>query len=273
MVKVIKDSAHIQLSITEDGFQNIEVQAMKEMQVDIHVDKRINASLFITYTGTDAEIKTRIIMEDDSNAHIMFKNDLQNKCEIVQEVSVYRNASLNLAYCELSDSETKLSASLDLLKEGASIFVRSACIANADKVFHLTCTHHVPYTTGIMENYAVVEEKGNYRMEACGKIVKGAKESASHQKTRVLTMSEKHTSEVTPLLLIDENDVKASHATTLGQPDANQLYYLQTRGLSRKQALGLLTVGYIMPITEMIQDEVLQEALKNEIEMKVGLHA
>ena len=76
-----------------------------------------------------------------------------------------------------------------------------------------------------------------------------------------------------PLLLIDENDVKASHATTLGQPDENQLYYLQTRGLSRKQALGLLTVGYIMPITELFEDETINQKLKNEIEMKVGLHA
>lgn len=86
-------------------------------------------------------------------------------------------------------------------------------------------------------------------------------------------MSEQHDSEVVPVLLIDENDVKASHATTLGQPDENQLYYLQTRGLSRKQALGLLTVGYIMPITELFEQEAIRNALKDEIEMKVGLHA
>ena len=124
-----------------------------------------------------------------------------------------------------------------------------------------------------MENYAVVEEGGQYRMEAPGKIIKGARESNSHQKTRVLTMSERHSSEVVPVLLIDENDVKASHATTLGQPDENQLYYLQTRGLSRRQALGLLTVGYIMPITELFDQEEVRTALKDEIEMKVGLHA
>ena len=124
-----------------------------------------------------------------------------------------------------------------------------------------------------MENYAVVEEGGQYRMEATGKIIQGARESNSHQKTRVLTMSERHSSEVVPVLLIDENDVKASHATTLGQPDENQLYYLQTRGLSRRQALGLLTVGYIMPITELFDQEEVRTALKDEIEMKVGLHA
>ena len=55
-----------------------------------------------------------------------------------------------------------------------------------------------------MENYAVVEEGGQYRMEATGKIIKGARESTSTQKTRVLTMSERHSSEVVPVLLLDE---------------------------------------------------------------------
>ncbi len=41
--------------------------------------------------------------------------------------------------------------------------------------------------------------------------------------------------------------------------------YLQTRGLSRRQALGLLTVGYIMPITELFEEENIRTALKDEI--------
>ena len=110
-------------------------------------------------------------------------------------------------------------------------------------------------------------------MEACGKIVKGAHDSASHQASRVLTLSNQQSSEVIPLLLIDENDVKASHATTLGQPDENQLYYLQSRGLSRSQALGLLTVGYLMPISDLFDDATYHDEMKNEIEKRVGLHA
>ena len=124
-----------------------------------------------------------------------------------------------------------------------------------------------------MEINAFVKDKASFCMEATGKIEKGAHDSASHQTTRVLTMSEKHNSEVHPVLLIDENEVKASHATTLGQPDENQLYYLQTRGLSRSQALGLLTLGYLLPISELFDNEEIKEKLKNEIEKKVGLHA
>ena len=65
-------------------------------------------------------------------------------------------------------------------------------------------------------------------------------------------MSDRHSSEVVPILYIDENDVKASHAMTLGQPDADQLYYLQTRGLNLEQALGLMSIGYFLPVIEQI---------------------
>ena len=60
---------------------------------------------------------------------------------------------------------------------------------------------------------------------------------------------------------------------TLGQPDENQLYYLQTRGLSRKEALGLLSIGYLLPIVAYVNDADKQQELKNEIEKRVGLHA
>ena len=75
-----------------------------------------------------------------------------------------------------------------------------------------------------------------------------------------------------PLLLIDENDVKASHALTIGQPDEDQLYYLQSRGLTTKQAVGLLSIGYFLPVIELIDNEEEKVQLRQEMESKVGLY-
>ena len=71
------------------------------------------------------------------------------------------------------------------------------------------------------------------------------------------------------MLLIDENDVEASHATSLGQPDENQLYYMQSRGLSRQSAMELITLGYLLPIASKIQNEKLRDILEKQIELKV----
>ena len=77
---------------------------------------------------------------------------------------------------------------------------------------------------------------------------------------------------MTPLLLISENQVKASHALSIGQPNEEQLYYLQSRGLTKQQALGLLSVGYFLPIIQMVPDQDQQIELQKEMEQKVGLY-
>ncbi|MCR0263316.1 SufD family Fe-S cluster assembly protein [[Clostridium] innocuum] len=254
------------------GFETLKLSSKIQEDVQLVVDERINASLLVTYSGRK-ELQVKILAKPGSSLVVMLKNEGSEEVSLQVRGSVYKDAALTLALCELNAGDTRAEVALELLEEGASAMLRSACIAKSRKEFQMQCTHHCPHTGGFMENYAVVEDGAHYRMEATGKIIRGAYESNSHQKTRVLTMSEQHDSEVVPVLLIDENDVKASHATTLGQPDENQLYYLQTRGLSRKQALGLLTVGYIMPITELFEQEAIRNALKDEIEMKVGLHA
>lgn len=261
----------MELLIVEDGFKRDQL-AVEDTLLNITVQKGVHASLLLTYAGKSDDIKSNIVVEDGASLTLMMKNEGCETLRLQQQTIVKKDASLTLAYCELNEGETWLDANFNLVESGASVKVRSACIVESKKHFKLDCKHDSAYTYGLMENYAVVKEGGDYRMEASGIIPKGSFESATHQATRVLTMSEKQKSEVLPVLLIDENDVKASHATTVGQPDENQLYYLQTRGLSRTQALGLLTVGYLMPITELFDDVKLQEELKDEIETKVGLH-
>lgn len=261
----------MEVVVDKSGYQELRLTS-DTSHLEIRLDERINASMMITYSGVKADVSTRLILPSNSSLTMMIRNELKEELRMQIHGSLYRDAELHFAYCDLDHATVDMQAEFELKEEGANAEVKSACIVHGEKKFVMNCVHLVPYTRGIMEHYAVVGENGRYCMEACGKIVKGAHDAASHQTTRVLTMSEQHTSQVVPLLLIDENDVKASHATTLGQPDENQLYYLQTRGLTRKQALGLLSIGYIMPIAEFFDDEEKNAQLKNEIEMKVGLH-
>lgn len=265
-------SAVKEIIIDSDGYQTFHFEVDGEQQFVFRIGKRRSASLAVTYSGMDAHIRQTFICEEASSLRVLIRNEVEHLIR-EDESNLYKDAHLTLGYLELHPGTCNAISNVYLKEQGADAHMLSVCIAEHQKHFQLLCEHEVPYTSGLMENYAVVKEQGDYKMEACGKISKGAYGSASHQTTRVLTLSENQCSEVIPLLLIDENDVKASHATTAGQPDENQLYYLQTRGLTRDQALGLLTIGYMMPITRVLDDETLGAELKNEIEMKVGLHA
>ena len=186
-------------------------------------------------------------------------------------VSCAKDAHVTLNFGELSEGTVNANYKIYLEEEGSSLNLRSATTVETSKHFDIECKHLAPHTESNMENYAVVYEKADYKMVDTGTIVKGAYGSSSHQASRALVLSPNQKCEITPVLLIDENDVQASHATTMGQIDENQLYYLQTRGLTKTQALGLITVGYLMPIASSLKNEELENELTQKIEKKVGL--
>ncbi len=239
----------------------------------ITVKKGIHASLLVNYEFCDKKRMSNIYLEEASSLTILMKNDLQEEVNLEQNIQLDKDAQLKIAYWELNEGASQIKTMVYLNESGANAYVENIAISNSNKDYFMQIEHLKPYTSAKMENYAIIKDQGKYKMEAVGKINKGAYASESHQSSRVLTLTKNHHSHVLPVLLIDENDVKASHATTLGQPDENQLYYLQTRGLNREAALSLLTLGYLMPISEIFDDESLRQNFKNEIEKKVGLHA
>ena len=70
--------------------------------------------------------------------------------------------------------------------------------------------------------------------------------------------------------MIDENDVQASHAMSIGRVDEDQLYYMMSRGLSIEQCTSLISTGYLMPITEILSNEELRSSLAEEMERKIS---
>ncbi|PZG13809.1 hypothetical protein C1I98_39705, partial [Spongiactinospora gelatinilytica] len=53
---------------------------------------------------------------------------------------------------------------------------------------------------------------------------------------------------VNPLLIIDENDVQAGHAASVGQYDEEALYYLLSRGLVEADAKQILINNFMEPV-------------------------
>ena len=255
------------VTLTNHSFEKMDIQESKELE--IYVEKNAEASLYIA-TSAKVDLKCSITLEENAHLKALFWNEcesLNSECVIMAK----KDAKMELNLGEVNSGEVQSTQKIYLQGEGSELQLRSALAVSEKKHFEIECVHEAPYTQSNMENYAVVYEKGNFKMNDTGRILKDAYGSNSHQSSRALVLSEDQTCEITPILLIDENDVQASHATTIGQIDENQLYYLQTRGLTKKQALGLITVGYLMPIASVLDDETLKEELTSKIEKKAGL--
>jgi Fe-S cluster assembly protein SufD len=92
---------------------------------------------------------------------------------------------------------------------------------------------------GIAANGAMVKVNGLV------KIAKEAQEVDDFLEMRLLIMDEESMAVAEPKLEIEANQVKASHAATVGMVDRDQLFYLMSRGLDMKEAKKMMVDGFL----------------------------
>lgn len=99
---------------------------------------------------------------------------------------------------------------------------------------------------------ALLKDKSSLKLKPKIVINRGAKATDSSLKVSVLMLSDQAKAQVIPALEISEKEVIAGHGVTIGKLDQEQLIYLQTRGLSQKQAEELLSNAFIQDIISEI---------------------
>jgi Fe-S cluster assembly protein SufD len=98
-----------------------------------------------------------------------------------------------------------------------------------------------------------------------GKILvrPGAQRTDSAQQNRNLLLSQRSHVDTKPQLEIFADDVKCAHGATVGQLDAEQVFYLKSRGLSESSARNLLTFAFAAEIVERIRIPSLVQRLED----------
>ncbi|MGT2895089.1 Fe-S cluster assembly protein SufD [Streptococcus entericus] len=124
-------------------------------------------------------------------------------------------------------------------------------------------TNYGAHSVGHILQHGVILERGTLTFNGIGHIIKGAKGADAQQESRVLMLSDQARSDANPILLIDENEVTAGHAASIGQVDPEDMYYLMSRGLDRATAERLVIRGFLgAVITEIpvkdVRDEMIQ---------------
>ncbi|HKA32057.1 MAG TPA: Fe-S cluster assembly protein SufD [Candidatus Binatia bacterium] len=96
-----------------------------------------------------------------------------------------------------------------------------------------------------------------------------AEKTDARQTNRNLLLSEEAWVDTKPQLEIYNNDVKCSHGSTIGQLEEDALFFLRSRGLDIRAAVGLLTQGFANDITGRVKPERLAELLERRLAEKI----
>lgn len=200
--------------------------------------------------------------------NIMIFNDY-NGDVVINDIGIIENSKVNINYLELNNSNISQLTNVKV-NDNSELIINATYLGVSNKrvVFDLRNTKSD--STVEITNNVVCLDDASFSLECIGTIVKGAKRSKCHQKNHCLTMGNPRLAKVLPVLKIDENDVEASHSLSSGTIDEEVLFYMNSRGLDKKDALGLILRSYLMPNDNYYNGFIDGDYIKNLAESKVN---
>ncbi|MCQ2085228.1 MAG: SufD family Fe-S cluster assembly protein [archaeon] len=195
----------------------------------------------------------------------LFDDDLSGNNELEFSIDEGTQLDLNMVDLSIGDMDMHLSVHLG---RGSSCNIRlaSVCQPGMKKVFAFDTIHDEGNTLSRTKMAGINLGDGTLRFIGTSDVVNGAHGSDTRQEGRITNLSEGSRSEVSPALLIKDNEVNASHGAAVGAYDPEAMYYLMSRGLTEAESRRLITVGSLIPIIDSLSDKSLAAEVYNSLE-------
>jgi Fe-S cluster assembly protein SufD len=212
------------------------------------------------YAGTGAKIFRKVV-QDWNEQTISFQLDktLAGRDAEVKNVAVNIGASLaryeNQVQIDGAGAHVKL-YSLTVAEEHQEFDQRTLQVHNAPNA-----VSDLLYKNALMDNSRTI-------FSGLIKVAEGAQQTDAYQTNRNLLLDPTADANALPGLEILANDVKCSHGATTGNFDPQELFYLMSRGISKRAAMQLMVFGFFEEIIEKVDSEELAENLRMLIHNK-----
>lgn len=200
-------------------------------------------------------------------------NQPGQKCgTILRRGLTYRDSLINWNVAAMDEADVYHDNTTNILGDGSESNLKIVTLGVKEQktYFNSEVVNQGLSSKGDILQHGVLLDKSHIVFNGVGFIVKGATGSNAYQSSRMLTLSSEAKADANPMLLIDENDVMAGHGASLGRIDEEQLYYLQSRGLTRKESSRLLVHGFLSPVISELTVDKIKELVTVLIDEKIN---
>jgi len=213
----------------------------------------------------DSHIKVHVAKGETLHLQLASFKDFHDT-EIL--ATVEEGGTLIAAYCDFSSGSGHFSFKGELL--GPHSFIEwhlASLLRKSDVRFYQTeVTHKATDTTALVSNYGIARDKSHLSFRGASTIPVGAKKTNTRQVAKIIVFDKEADGEASPSLIINDNDVIASHAASVGRLSSEHLFYLQSRGISLEDAKRLIAFGYLKPIASFFNDQRIKEKIAGFVE-------
>ncbi|SFZ89737.1 Fe-S cluster assembly protein SufD [Flaviramulus basaltis] len=204
------------------------------------------------------------IQNDNSNASLIDNTFIKQKQESVASVHTFsfggKLTRNNLNFYQEGER-------IDSTLKGVTI------IGDNQHVDHNTLVHHIEPNCESHQDYKGIFDENSTGVFN-GKVVveKEAQKTNAFQANNNILISDKATINTKPQLEIFADDVKCSHGCTIGQLDESALFYMQSRGIPKKEAKALLMYAFSNNVLNSVKIPEMKQRITKIIANKLGVN-
>ena len=181
-------------------------------------------------------------------------------------ISLSKNESKTIVIL-INNATTKLDLRVELNGEGAHANILGIVIGNDNQEYNLNTyqIHKAAHTTSDLLVKGVFNGSSKLKHRGLIEIAKNAQNANAFQKENNLILSPLVNIDTRPELEIEANEVRCTHAATVGHINEEELFYLKSPGLSQKKSESLIVAGFLQQVIHRIPEGSVREKISNDI--------
>ncbi|HEU0054657.1 MAG TPA: Fe-S cluster assembly protein SufD [Longimicrobium sp.] len=186
-----------------------------------------------------------------------------------------RDATITTLYTALGADLARADVQCRLKAPGAHVDMLGVYVADGGQHFdHETLQDHVaPHASSNLLFKGALNDEARSVFRGLIRVHPKAQRTDAYQTNRNLILSDRARADSLPNLEIQADDVRCSHAATVGQLDAEELFYLLSRGIHRAEAVRLVVFGFFAEVLEQLPLEGVRGELLRAVERKLAARA
>jgi Fe-S cluster assembly protein SufD len=184
---------------------------------------------------------------------------------------VGRDAQVDWVTLTLGSKASKMTIGCDVSAPNSNAYLSGLFFADRDQhVDQRTLQQHSsPNTYSNLLYKGAVKDKGHSVYQGIISASRGAIKVDAYQMNNNLVLNAGAKADSLPGLKIDADDLKCSHGSTMGNLDADQLFYLRSRGFTESEARKTLVLAFFEEVIAKIPYEFLQERIRDDVHRKI----
>lgn len=215
-----------------------------------------------------------IVVGDGANLRYVCEQELSDQGWVfaTQRAEVGRDASLEWVALGFGSARGKVRMETKLAGRGSHAKVTGAYIGDGEQHldYDTTQEHAAPDTSSDLAFRGVLGDEATAVWRGMIRVDPDAQRTDAFQESRNLLLSNRSHADAIPGLEIEADDVRCTHAAAVAQVDAEQLYYLRSRGLREDDAKRLVIDGFLQELVERTAEGPIRDSLAESLERRLG---